>query len=215
MLSGREGSDRIGAWLESPVTVLSARPTRRCRQSVKEASNMSNSIACDDPSVKVIVGVDSLERAPKPGTRILAICSSDAVAWPSACIRAGRFHRGRAGRKTETLAVWSQSELQSLAEDESGCCACAGPPDRGVRAPMRSARAQRGQRSGACQAARCPTSRQPRPRGQARPERRTWGRRCSRGRLLRQGAAGRACRCRTAGGSASTPGWPPARSSPR
>ena len=59
MLSGREGSDRIGAWLESPVTVLSARPTRRCRQSVKEASNMSNSIACDDPSVKVIVGVDT------------------------------------------------------------------------------------------------------------------------------------------------------------
>ena len=32
---------------------------------------------------------------------------------------------------------------------------------------------------------------------------------------LRQGAAVRACRCRTAGGSASTPGWPPARSSPR
>ena len=37
-------------------------------------------------------GVDvSLERAPKPGRRILAICSSDAAAWPSACIRPGRF----------------------------------------------------------------------------------------------------------------------------
>ena len=39
--------------------MLSARPTRRRRQPAKEASNMSNSIARDDPFVKVIVGVDT------------------------------------------------------------------------------------------------------------------------------------------------------------
>ena len=45
--------------MESPVTVLSAHPTRRRRQPVKEASNMSDSIARDHPAVKVIVGVDT------------------------------------------------------------------------------------------------------------------------------------------------------------
>ena len=60
MLSGREDSDLIGACLaRRPVTVLSVRPTRRRRQPVKEASNMANSIARDEPSVKVIVGVDT------------------------------------------------------------------------------------------------------------------------------------------------------------
>ena len=49
----------MGAWSRRPVTVLSAHPTRRRRQPVEEAHDMSNSIACDDPSVKVIVGVDT------------------------------------------------------------------------------------------------------------------------------------------------------------
>ena len=53
------GSDRIGAWhgesRHSPVRP----PTRRRRQPVKEASNMSDSIVRDHPAVKVIVGVDT------------------------------------------------------------------------------------------------------------------------------------------------------------
>ena len=59
MVSGRVGSDRIGAWRRDPSQSLSALPTRRCRQPVMEANHMSTRIARVEPAVTVIVGVDT------------------------------------------------------------------------------------------------------------------------------------------------------------
>ena len=58
MLSGREGSDPIGAWHRDPSqSCPPARPD--ASPALEEAYDMSKSIVRDDPSVKVIVGVDT------------------------------------------------------------------------------------------------------------------------------------------------------------
>ena len=59
MRFGRVGSDPIGAWLERPITVLSARSAKPCRQAYERSA------ACPSPSVSakplatIIVGVDT------------------------------------------------------------------------------------------------------------------------------------------------------------
>jgi transposase len=53
------GSDPIGAWLERPLTVLSARSIRPCRQRSNEGRHVSNRSALTSPQGTVIVGVDT------------------------------------------------------------------------------------------------------------------------------------------------------------
>src|SRR4030095_4915988 len=60
MRSGRVGSDPIGAWLERPITVLSARPLRPCRHPIRRVRHSSQRLReASSSSTAIIIGVDT------------------------------------------------------------------------------------------------------------------------------------------------------------